>query len=482
MTRSLVIGSVYLALWYLLDEVALHFEVVPEVQVWCPASALDVVLLLVFGLRFWPALLLNTFVHVYFVTHRPLAWATFSVYSIITTVGYTGACYLLRRLKIDVRLSSLRDVTWFMGIAGLGAPLFISVLQAVNFAGSGIIPHSAFVPSLLQYWAGEATGVGMLAPFLLLLLRRFPHLWHDAAEQQAAAIRQAKLSPDSEFEEAAAAFRFGPSESRLPPVQGWETAAQFVLLCAAIWLGYGMESIPHLDYRYLVFVPLIWIAVRHGFVGASASLVFFNVAAGILVHRVLQESNGLALQFGLMIVTFTGILLGAFISERNRLSEAVRYGRERFSLIANATSDALWEWNLLSGRVWRNENNTALFGHTPTEMKAEISWWESHIHPEDRAEVTRSIQRAIDGTQDFWSDEYRYLRADGGVARVLDRGRIVRDPAGKAILMVGGIVDVTAQHEAEERLRHSAYHDALTGLPNRAFFLESLQNSLNLRE
>ena len=71
--RVLLLAAIYLASWYALDVVALQFESVPEIQIWYPPTALDVVLLLVFGLRWWPLLLLNTFVHQWFVHRAPPA-------------------------------------------------------------------------------------------------------------------------------------------------------------------------------------------------------------------------------------------------------------------------------------------------------------------------------------------------------------------------------------------------------------------------
>jgi integral membrane sensor domain MASE1 len=74
--RYLWVVTLYLILWAALDTLALAFETTPEISVWYPPSALDFVLLLVFGLRYTPALLLNTLVHSYFVTGSNLDFVT----------------------------------------------------------------------------------------------------------------------------------------------------------------------------------------------------------------------------------------------------------------------------------------------------------------------------------------------------------------------------------------------------------------------
>lgn len=167
--------TLYLTSWYVLDVVALRFESAPEIQLWYPPSALDVVLLLVFGLRFAPALLLNTFVHDWFVTGRHLPLGTLLISNLATTLGYTAACaLLLGKLHINPRLRRFRDVLWFTVIAALIAPLVIALLQATNFAAIGLIRWSDWLISTLNYWAGDSTGIGMLAPLMLILLRKVP--------------------------------------------------------------------------------------------------------------------------------------------------------------------------------------------------------------------------------------------------------------------------------------------------------------------
>jgi diguanylate cyclase (GGDEF)-like protein len=95
------------------------------------------------------------------------------------------------------------------------------------------------------------------------------------------------------------------------------------------------------------------------------------------------------------------------------------------------------------------------------------------IHPEDRDRIEADYLSFIETGYPEGGD-YRYLHADGHVVWIHDRSQIVRDGDGNAMFVQGVMFDITPQKEAELALQHMAYHDALTGLPNRAMFEEHL--------
>ncbi len=305
--RVLLVVAIYLASWYALDVVALQFESAPEIQIWYPPSALDVVLLLVFGFRWWPLLLLNTFVHQWFVTGRHLPLYTLLIFDLVTTLGYAGAGnLLLHKLRINPRLRQLRDVIWFTVIAGIGAPLVIAVLQVVNFASAGLISWEDWQIFTLHYWAGDSTGIGMLAPFLLILLRQVPWVW---------------TCRDSSWRRA----RGGYDELRWPSRRGWPVLLfHIVLLALGIWAAYGAPRGKNLEYSYFVFLPMISIVAQYGFARATATVLGINIGIALLVNFKTGVANTLALQFGLMAVTHSGILLGAIVTDRQRTAEKLR--------------------------------------------------------------------------------------------------------------------------------------------------------------
>jgi PAS domain S-box-containing protein len=141
------------------------------------------------------------------------------------------------------------------------------------------------------------------------------------------------------------------------------------------------------------------------------------------------------------------------ITASRHAEQAVRETEERYRLAARATNDAIWDWNLASDHIRWNEAVRTLFGYAADEVGPSGSWWKSQIHPEDRERVKAGIYAVIDGGSGHWTDEYRFLRADGSYAYILDRGYVLRDDSGKAVRMIGAMLDISARKRAEEHQR-----------------------------
>jgi two-component system CheB/CheR fusion protein len=136
------------------------------------------------------------------------------------------------------------------------------------------------------------------------------------------------------------------------------------------------------------------------------------------------------------------------VSERTRkLAES----EERFNLVAKATNDTIWDWNLVDNTMWRSETFVSMFGYERNEEANSINFWYDKIHPEDREQVKQSVNEAINSHQKQWTSEYRVLKADGDYAFILDRVSILEDEYSTPFRLVGSIVDVTARKEAEIR-------------------------------
>ncbi|HZY68492.1 MAG TPA: PAS domain S-box protein [Devosia sp.] len=141
------------------------------------------------------------------------------------------------------------------------------------------------------------------------------------------------------------------------------------------------------------------------------------------------------------------------VTQSRRAEQALRETEERYRLAGQATNDAIWDWNLATNHVLWNEALRVAHGYTPDAVEPTGDWWIGHIHPDDRARIDRSIHAVIDGTGTTWSDEYRFLRADGTYADILDRGYVIRDAQGKATRMIGAMLDITERKRAEEHQR-----------------------------
>ncbi len=141
------------------------------------------------------------------------------------------------------------------------------------------------------------------------------------------------------------------------------------------------------------------------------------------------------------------------ITDRKAAEASHREIEERYRLAARATNDAIWDWRMEDGHVIWNEALATRFGHQLTETTAQ--WWLDHIHPDDRARIDASIHAIIDQGGNTWLDEYRFCRADGSYASVLDRGTVLRGAKGEPLRMIGAMLDLTERKAAEAALLES---------------------------
>jgi PAS domain S-box-containing protein len=137
---------------------------------------------------------------------------------------------------------------------------------------------------------------------------------------------------------------------------------------------------------------------------------------------------------------------------QTRLIEELRTSSERFSVIQHAANDIVWDWDLQTGKVSWNERVTEVLGYPPQEVREDSGWWPSLVHPDDRERVAEGFRRAVHGGKPLWTDEYRLRRANGTYARVLDRGAILRNPAGAPTRILGTVVDMSEREEMRARL------------------------------
>jgi diguanylate cyclase (GGDEF)-like protein/PAS domain S-box-containing protein len=140
------------------------------------------------------------------------------------------------------------------------------------------------------------------------------------------------------------------------------------------------------------------------------------------------------------------------ITERKVAEQTLRQSEERFKLMAWATKDAVWDWDLQINQIWWGEGLRKIFRYSSETTQTDFEWWFDHIHPEDQPKVRRSIDQALEGGMEFWSKEYRFQRSEGTYADIMDRGYILRDDKGKAYRIIGAMLDITDRKYMESSL------------------------------
>ncbi|MBN2753035.1 MAG: EAL domain-containing protein [Rhodospirillaceae bacterium] len=139
---------------------------------------------------------------------------------------------------------------------------------------------------------------------------------------------------------------------------------------------------------------------------------------------------------------------------------------ERYRLVAQASRDIIWDWNIhndqrsLSGRV------REVLGYD-CNVFADIEHWYSLIHPRDLVGVRASLSDYLEGRTGEYRKEYRIRHAEGNYIWLQANGRALFDGTGRPYHMIGSYTDITAAKEHQQRIDFLAFHDSLTGLPNR---------------
>jgi two-component system, LuxR family, sensor kinase FixL len=289
------VAPLYLSGYVLLDHISFVFPLVPfGITPWNPPTGLSFVLILLGGRGYLPLLFLAPFTADLLLRGMPVPlWVELIDVSIVGA-GYAAATLVLLHPKVrfDPALSSRRDLLWLLLIAGVSSGL-VALAYALVYALAGLLAWEQFQAATLHYWVGDAIGVFVVTPFLLSLAasRRLPRLKLEMAAQLAA-----------------------------------------IILALGVVFSYG-------EFFYLLFLPIIWIALRYGLVGASAGL--FVMQAGLIMALEWTGqpvADAARFQFLMLVLALTGLLLGIAISEQRRAENRVRLHEEALARASRLSS------------------------------------------------------------------------------------------------------------------------------------------------
>ena len=143
-----------------------------------------------------------------------------------------------------------------------------------------------------------------------------------------------------------------------------------------------------------------------------------------------------------------------------------------------SATEGLWHWDLQTKRFTVSAEWAGTLGYKPSELEPNSSEWFNAVHADYLPGLRMDLSAHLNGKTKQFRSEYRIRHRDGTYRWVLCRGRAVRDENGKAIEIAGSQTDVTRLIDVEQRLIHDAFHDRVTGLPNRNSFLANLNNAV----
>lgn len=255
---------------------------------WNPQPALAIVWMMLGGLLHAPAVLVTIVLADVFVRHVPGGYAITALTGLVLAGGYAAIAWVLKSQLSDTGLRSTRQLTLFatVVVAGTGVvgACFIGMLHT-----AGLLGATPFWNAWVRFWIGDAVGILVTAPLLF------------AAADGA---RRAALI----------------SLARRP-----EALLQAAVLAGTVWLIFeGLGTDPSRQF-YLLFLPLIWIAVRFGMNGAIVATAIVQIGVVFGIHADVGITLPVVeLQALLAALTLTGLFLGVMVDQRQRAEQGLR--------------------------------------------------------------------------------------------------------------------------------------------------------------
>jgi len=252
---------------------------------WTPPLGLSLAFLLLYGARYAIWLIAVTFLMGLPIYGVPDNWLAALWAATLLMLGLLGiSTWLTHGLKIDARLSSQRDLSWFLVAAVVGAWLDsgVHVFARSPEAAPDVWAWGA---DLVNYWVGALIRLLIIAPLVLV------HAGHDWTTWR----------------------------SWLP---SREMLLQAITIALALAVIFGLKYTDEFKFFYLLFLPLIWVAMRHGIHGATAALAFAHIGINaILAWRGLHAVAVVEFQMLMLGLAITGLFLGMTVSTRRAAEE-----------------------------------------------------------------------------------------------------------------------------------------------------------------
>jgi PAS domain S-box-containing protein len=428
--RTLLLGIAY----YVAAQVSLLLALVEEniTPLW-PPTGIALVGFLVLGRRCWPGIAIAAVAVNLPISATPLAAAATAAGN---TLAPVVAATLLLRTGFRPRLDRSRDALGIVFLAALLSMLISATIGAGALVVSGAIPEAQFPAAWSVWWAGDAMGVLVVAPFLLTV----------------------------------PSFRDHPLGGRIV-----EAVALLVALVSVSLLALTSE----IQIMFVVLPLLGWAAWRFQQQGAAPAALLVSVLAtwaaveerGPFAGSTLLDKM-LTLQVFNATVAFTSLFFAAIVSERMRSREALERAaaeledrvRDRTMALSAANeqlgeAQALahvgsWEWDLESGAVSWSPEMYRIHGIPADEGPVTIERAPELVVPEDRPRIKGNVARALEGGSTEIPDiEYRIARRDGSVRMLTGKARIMRSDDGSPDRMVGTVQDITERREIEREHR-----------------------------
>ncbi|MBC5992257.1 chemotaxis protein CheB [Pontibacter cellulosilyticus] len=143
------------------------------------------------------------------------------------------------------------------------------------------------------------------------------------------------------------------------------------------------------------------------------------------------------------------------VAERTR---ELASSEERFRMVSMATNDVIWDWDIVNNDIWWSDSLQTMLGFEANEMGNGIEGWLKLIHPNDREDICKSINKAINSGEEQWAGEYRLAKKDESYAYVSNRAHIMHNEYQMPFRVLGSFIDLTDLKMTQEKLVETNDH------------------------
>jgi signal transduction histidine kinase len=302
--RNWLIGIAYLASYVALDALSyvqpmLKLGITP----WNPDAGLTLAFLVIRGWRQAPWTVAAAFAAEIFVHGAPAPMFTLLCASGVVAAGYGTLAYVLANRQFDPLLASRRTAVEF-GCATALTALAVSCGYAAAFVAAGVLSINSAADAVVRNWVGDLNGILTVTPLLL-----------------------ARPS-------VARAWRVLRGSRGLIAVQG-------VVLAVLLWVVFRARPSGDLPLVYVLFLPVVWITLTWGVLGASAVTLLIQIVLIAAAAPRLSAGTLIEVQYLLLTLALTGVLLGAILSERANALAQVAAGEAEQRALLDAAPDAV---------------------------------------------------------------------------------------------------------------------------------------------
>jgi len=168
-----------------------------------------------------------------------------------------------------------------------------------------------------------------------------------------------------------------------------------------------------------------------------------------------------------------------YMLRARRMTNELRESKARLDRAQRVARLGHWEWDIGSGGLMWSGEVYAQFGLSSKDFQPTYDGFLERVHPDDRELVESAVAQALKHKSKY-SVDHRIILPNKTVRYVHEQGQVLTDKDGNPVRMTGTVQDITDRKEAEDKIRHLAYYDSLTQLPNRMLFNDRLMQAIAL--